>query len=84
MTAELDREVRPLNGAVTWPMSPKAAEALAKIRKRALPSSEFNPGIVNRLLRTRLVEIVWLSSPYPSHKGKPCPHLAAVARKGAE
>lgn len=43
-----------------------------------MPTQAINPGIVNRLLRESLADIVQMPSPYPSHKGKFIPFLRAT------
>jgi len=43
-----------------------------------MPRSSINPGVVHRLLRGGLVEVVSLPSPYRTHKGALIDHLRAV------
>lgn len=60
---------RPLNGTKTHPLNKSALVALVDICGSPKPRQEFNPGIVNRLLREALVESVPLPSPYHTVKG---------------
>ena len=71
--------MRPLNGEKTHPLSAKAKEVLADICCNPVPRQQINPGIVNRLLRGKLVREIYLKSPYAAHKGGTCVHLEATA-----
>jgi len=75
----MGRQVVPLNGTKTHPLTKHAKTALATIATGPVPSQVFNPGVVNRLLRESLVEIVQLPSPYASHKGRLISHLKITA-----
>lgn len=61
--------IAPLNGTRTHPLSEKAKDALRGLLAHPQPSQEYNPGVVNRLLREALVELVDLPSPYRTRKG---------------
>jgi len=63
------------NGTKTHPLSEHALAALKRVAREPLPSSEINPGVVNRLLRDSFVEDVRLPSPFKSHKGALISHL---------
>jgi hypothetical protein len=65
----------PLNGSKTHPLSAHARSELARIAKTPVPSQDVNPGVVNRLRRESLVELVQLPSPFASHKGRKIEHL---------
>jgi hypothetical protein len=66
----------PLNGVKTHPLSAHALAELKEIQANPVPRNAINPGVVDRLLREGLVESVMLPSPYKTHKGKACEHLA--------
>jgi hypothetical protein len=70
------RDNAPLNGEVTRPLTDHAIERLRSLVAGPAPVLNFNPGVVNRLLRgdgadpyVPYVEIVRLPSPYASHRG---------------
>ena len=65
----------PLNGKKTHPLSAHALEELRNIARAPEPKSGVNPGVVDRLTREDLVEVVDLPSPFKAHKGGTCPHL---------
>lgn len=69
----------PLNGEVTHPLSPHAKHELREMLFAPLPRAAVNPGVVNRLLREALAEVVDLPSPFPTHKGARIPHLRITA-----
>ena len=69
----------PLNGTKTHPLSPHARGKLLEISGRPMPPQEVNPGVVNRLLREKLVETVDMPSPYKKDRGRDIPHLAITA-----
>jgi len=60
---------KPLNGTKTHPLTDAAKTALKLLTRRALPAQEFNPGIVDRLTRGDLAEIVQMPSPYKTRSG---------------
>lgn len=60
---------KPLNGTKTHPLTDAARAALRMLEHGAMPSQEFNPGIVDRLTRGDLVEIVQRESPYKTRSG---------------
>jgi len=57
------------------PLTPHARSALAIIAQAPVPSLTVNPGVINRLLRENLIELVQLPSPYKKHKGGNCAFL---------
>lgn len=59
----------PLNGTRTHQLSALARAELMRLLRGPRPRQEFNPGIVNRLLRGELVELVEMPSIYPTRKG---------------
>lgn len=72
------------------PLSKHAIRALSAINALPRPRQIFNPGVVDRLLRSELAEIVSLPSPYDTHRGRPINHLkiteagrSALAQAGA-
>jgi hypothetical protein len=67
--------VRPLNGTRTHPLSDFALAELRTLTDGPRPRVVFNPGVVNRLEREDLVEVVRLASPFSSHRGKLIDHL---------
>lgn len=70
MTARL-----PLNGKRTHPLSAHALAALTDLATHGpQPSATINPGVINRLWREDLIELVDLPSPYASHRGRPLQH----------
>ncbi len=68
----------PLNGTLTHPLSPHAITVLLRIATSPMPTVQINPGVVDRLLRENLVELVRLPSPFKTHKRKPIDHLQIV------
>lgn len=67
--------MKPLNGTKTHPLSEHAREELRNLAKNPIPTVGINPGVVNRLLRENLAEVVQLPSPFKAHKGGNCAHL---------
>ena len=67
--------MKPLNGTKTHPLSAHALAELRNIQTRPEPRIGVNPGVVNRLLREDLVELVQLPSPFKSHRGGVTEHL---------
>jgi hypothetical protein len=65
----------PLNDTKTHPLSDFALSELHTLANGPRPRIVFGLGVVNRLQREDLVEVVQLPSPYPTHKGKPIDHL---------
>lgn len=59
--------MKPLNGQQTHPLSKHAREVLDGLRITERPCSMINPGVVDRLLRGGLAELVQLRSPFPTH-----------------
>lgn len=77
-TSEEDRqgtEMTPLNGTKTHPLSAHAITELRNIARSPEPTVGVNPGVINRLMRENLVEIVRLPSPFKTHKAKAIDHL---------
>lgn len=66
--------IQPLNGTKTHPLSEHALGVLMLIKDAPRPSSEFNPGVVNRLMREDLARERELPSPYRNGPRKR-PHL---------
>jgi hypothetical protein len=77
MTNETSR--RPLNGEKTHPLSKHALQELSNLIACPLPTSTVNPGVVDRLTREGLAEVVDLRSPFKTHQGKRIPHLQITA-----
>lgn len=67
--------MKPLNGSKTHPLSAHAMSVLRDLSEQPIPKQEINPGVINRLLRERLAELVHLPSPYKKHNGGTCMHL---------
>lgn len=61
--------IPPLNGTKTHPLTPAAYTVLTRLAEAPLPKPEVNPGVVNRLEREALIELVNLPSPYKSKPG---------------
>lgn len=66
---------KPLNGEITHPLSAHAHGALRTLLHGPRPCSEINPGVVNRLQRGALAEVVELPSPYATGRGRMINHL---------
>jgi hypothetical protein len=64
----------PLNGTLTHPLTAHALGVLRELTKAAMPTQMINPGVIDRLSREDLIEIVSLPSPYRTHKGRVIPH----------
>ncbi len=60
--------MKPLNGNKTHPLSTIATAALDSLKSGPRPAQEFNPGVVNRLLREGC-ELVYLPTPYRTRTG---------------
>ena len=75
MSASAARPTTPLNGERTHPLSATALSVLEDIRRAPVPCQDINPGVVNRLRREPMVELVDLPSPYDSARGRRVPHL---------
>ena len=67
-------ELLPLNGKETKKLTKIAIETLKRLKYRPLPCQELNPGLLNRLIRGNLIDIVKLPSPYKTHKGRVIDH----------
>ena len=52
------------------PLSQSAKAALEAIFRQTQPRQEFNPGVVDRLMRDGLVDVVLRRSPYRSHRDR--------------
>jgi hypothetical protein len=70
-----DLRKTPLNGTKTHPLSQAALTVLLLLEEAPVPCSKVNPGIINRLDREDLAEVVDLPSPFRAHRGGTCPHL---------
>lgn len=57
----------PLNGAKTHALSAHALAELRRLANYPVAAQEVNPGVVNRLMREDLVELVQMPSPYVTH-----------------
>lgn len=68
-------KLTPLNGVKTHALSAHALAELRNIAQSPEPSLGVNPGVINRLMREELVEVVRLPSPFKTHKGRPIDHL---------
>lgn len=66
----------PLNGTKTHPLKESSLSVLRQLKWRKIPCAELNPGVINRLKREGLVVVVDHKSPYKTHKGGVCNHLA--------
>jgi hypothetical protein len=73
----------PLNGTKTHELSEHALEELRNLARAPMPTMQINPGVVNRLQREELAEVVQLPSPFKAHKGGTCNHLQ-ITDKGRE
>lgn len=62
--------MKPLNGENTHPLTEHSRRALASLKDAPAVKSLFNPGVVDRLLRGGLVEIVMLRSPFKKDRGR--------------
>lgn len=62
--------MKPLNGEKTHPLTDHGRRALASLLSAPVVKSMFNPGIVDRLLRGGLAEIVMLPSPFKKDRGR--------------
>lgn len=70
----------PNHGTKTHPLSPKALEALERLKGGPLPTQQLNNGLVDRLLREGC-ELVYLPSPYRTHNGKLIQHIRLPGQK---
>lgn len=64
-------------------LSSHAKEALRTLLSGPRPAQEFNPGVVSKLHREALVDLVEMPSPYPSRKGL-CIQFLRISRAGME
>ena len=70
--------------ADTNPLRPLSPHAIAELRNMAYapePACAINPGVLSRLLREGLIEMVDLPSPFKTHKGGNCQH-AKITKAG--
>lgn len=81
-TGASERSSRSLNGGQTRKISAKTEDVLLDLLDRPKPSSQVNPGVVDRLKRGGWVEFVMLRSPFKAHKGGNCTHLT-LTRAGS-
>lgn len=61
------------------PLSDFALDALRTLARTSRPSQEFNPGVVNKLLREGLVVVQSRPSPYATGRGQPIGFLLITA-----
>ena len=66
----------PLNGTKTHPLTEHGYAALAQLNVSSSPAQYFNPGVVNRLLREDLAELVRGPSPFKRNRGELIDYLA--------
>lgn len=74
----MKREYTPLNGTKTHPLKPASVAALDALTGGPKPAQDFNPGVVNRLMRTGLVEFVNIGL-MRRGKSRPVVHLRRIA-----
>lgn len=75
----------PLNGTKTHPLTDHARAALRRLRAGPLPRQEFNPGVINRLLREDLIECRMGPSPYKTRIGeREYAHITDAGRAALE
>ena len=71
---------RPLNGVKTHPLTEHSKGVLKTLASQGpKPAQEINNGVIDRLGREGLAEIVHLTSPYDKHRGGKCAHLQVTA-----
>lgn len=70
-------------GQPARPLSNHAKELMREMLDRALPLSQVNCGVRDKLRREGLAEIVQRRSPFAAHRGGYCDHLTLTA-KGQE
>lgn len=77
---------KPLNGEKTHPLSAHAIAELMDIARAPVPTCSINPGVLNRLGREDLIEIVALPSPFKTHKGRATTHaqITPAGRRALE
>ncbi len=66
------------NMTTSRPLSAHALGKLQRIAEKPQPTQEVNPGVIDKLLRESLVELVLLPSPFKSHQGRAIEHLRAT------
>lgn len=71
--------MKPLNGENTHPLSAHAVAELRNLQDAPVPRCSMNPGVVNRLLRDDLADIVMVPSPFKTHKFKLIAHMRITA-----
>lgn len=75
--------IPPLNGTKTHPLTQHAVAALRSLTMGPLPAQTINPGVINRLMRSSLIEIVSMPSPYGTGRGKSIQH-AKITEQGRQ
>lgn len=60
----------PLNGSKTHPLCEHALGILKSLLNGPIPNYKINPGVINRLLREDLIEIVWIEKASYNNKYK--------------
>jgi hypothetical protein len=58
------RQGKPLNGEKTHPLKPASLDVLHRLRNRPIPYQEINPGVIDRLTREGLAEVIQILNPY--------------------
>lgn len=69
MEAQLILRTRRWTKSPLNPLSSHALDVLGTVKRQPVPRQEVNPGVVHRLLREALVELVDLPSPYKTLPG---------------
>lgn len=64
---------------MTKPLSDHAREELRQCAAADVPCNSINPGVVWKLCREGLAEVVQAPSPFATHKGANIQHLRATA-----
>lgn len=75
----------PLNGTKTHALSDHAREVLKSLGAGPLPQQSINPGVINRLLRETLIELIDGPSPYRTKPGiRSYAHITDAGRAALE
>ncbi len=69
------RNLAPKPPRVPNPLTEHSNRVLKLLKTAPIPCQEFNPGVVNRLLKEPNIEIVDLPSPYANGRGRTVQHL---------
>lgn len=65
-------------------LSPIAHSVLRSLARAPMPTQDVNPGVVDRLMRGKPVEVIQLPSPFKTHKGASIAHLQITDAGRAE